>query len=319
MNTIPVVSVLMPAFNAGPFLMTAVESILNQTFNDFELIIIDDGSTDESFAALDAIPDERIRLVRNTENLGLIASRNMAVNLARAPLLACLDADDVAMPRRLETQVQAFRADPDLALLGSSAYLIDDHGHPFDVIDVPTTNEEIRRVILRGNKIIHSSVMMRSSVVKSLDGYSTEYSLAEDYALWVRIIASHKVMNLSDRLIQYRVHRGQLSQTKIERMRAMAARIQSEAWKALQDTGRSAGVLPPPSQTLWSALRGHVGSRGRECLHWARIYRRMGSWPDTFKFLASGLLSAPLCAALYSVVLPPKGLPRDGWEREPKT
>ena len=306
----PEVSVLMPSFNAGKFLKIAVESILNQTYGDFELIIIDDGSTDNSIDELLGIQDARIRLIRNRQNLGLIAARNMAVNLAQAPLLACLDADDVAMPKRLELQVEAFRTNPNLTLLGSAAYLIDSRGEVFDVIDVPTADSEIRREILRGNKIIHSSVMMRASVVKPLGGYPVEYSLAEDYALWVRIIPTHTVGNLQERLVQYRVHEGQVSQTKIEDMRQMTAKIQLHTWETLRSSGQSEGVSPPLVPTLLSKLRGDVGSFGRDCLYWARLYRRMGSWPNTLKFLTMGLLSAPLCSALYSVLLPPRLLAR---------
>lgn len=304
MNAQPAVSVLMPSFNAGAFLKIAVESILNQTFTDFELIIIDDGSTDDSFDPIRRIEDDRIKLVRNEHNMGLIATRNMAVSYARAPLLACLDADDLAMPSRLERQVETFRVTPGLAVLGSSAYLIDSKGREFDAIDVPTSSEEIRREILRGNKIIHSSVMMRTSVVKEFDGYPKEFSLAEDYALWVRIIESHKVMNLPERLIKYRVHKGQVSYEKLQTMWQMTTQIRTQAWVAFKKSGKSEGVFPPAIPTQWSRLRGDIGSLGRDCLYWARLYRRMGNWPDALKLIANGLVSAPFCIALYSVLLP---------------
>jgi len=312
----PSVSVLIPAFNAGKFLKIAVTSILKQTFVDFELIVIDDGSTDDSFDGLPDINDPRVRIVRNSSNLGIVASRNIAIKLARAPLIACLDADDVAMPRRLELQVEKFRLSPDLVLLGSAAVLIDAQGKPFDAVDVPTTDQEIRREILWGNKFVQSSVMMRKSVVTALGGYPEDAALAEDYALWLRIIASHAVGNLPERLVQYRVHKQQVSQTKMQQMRHMIIMLQFQAWTALQREGHAEGVLPPLTQTRWSKLRGGVGSYGRDCVYWARTYRRMGSWTDTIRFFAAGLVSAPLCTALYTTLLPPNLFTKWHWHRD---
>lgn len=315
----PSVSVLIPAFNAGKFLKIAVASILKQTFVDFELIVIDDGSTDGSFDELPDIEDARIRIVRNSCNLGIVASRNIAIRLARAPLIACLDADDVAMPRRLELQVEKFRLNPDLVLLGSAAVLIDEQGRPFDAVDVPTTDKEIRREILWGNKFVQSSAMMRTSVVTALGGYPEDAALAEDYALWLRIIPGHAVGNLSERLVQYRVHKQQVSQTKMQQMRDMTILLQSQSWTAFQREGRAEGVLPPLTHTRWSNLRGGVGSYGRDCVYWARIYRRMGSWTDAMRFFAAGLVSAPLCTALYTALLPPDIFTKWPWHCDPKT
>lgn len=306
----PTVSVLMPAFNAGRFLKIAVESILNQTFMNFELIIIDDGSTDDSFATLINIDDARIKIVHNQRNLGVIAARNMALDLAASPLLACLDADDVALPERLARQVAMFDSNPDLVLLGSTAQLINEQGNPFDVVDVPTRAAEIRRGILHGNLLVHSSVMMRASIVRSLGGYPTGLPLAEDYALWLRIIADHKVMNLAESLVQYRVHSGQMSQQKVSLMWRATRSIQKHCWLSLQCSGKSERVSPPVTLTFWSTITGGTGSLARDYLYWARLYRKMGNWTATLRMIASGLASAPLCAPLYATLLPPDLLRR---------
>lgn len=310
----PTVSVLMPAFNAGGFLKVAVQSILNQTFTNFELIIVDDGSTDDSFSTLLNIDDARIKIVHSQKNLGVIAARNMALDLATSPLLACLDADDVALPERLARQVAMFDSNQDLVLLGSNAQLIDEHGNPFDVVDVPTRAAEIRRGILHGNLLVHSSVMMRASIVRSLGGYPVNHSLAEDYALWLRIITDHKVMNLPERLVQYRVHSGQMSQRQVSLMWSATRTIQRQYWLSLLRAGKSEGVLQPFTQTFWSTITGGNGSLGRDCLYWARLYRKMGDWPAAFRMVASGLISAPFCIPLYAALLSPDLLLR--WRNE---
>lgn len=300
----PSVSVLMPAFNAGQYLKLAVESILNQTYADFELIIVDDGSTDNSFDALIGFNDSRIKIIRNKQNLGLIATRNIAVSNARGPLVACLDADDIALPTRLKKQVEAFDADRDLALLGCQAYLLDEQGRKFGVVDVPTSDEKIRRTIFRHNNMIHSGVMMRRGVLNAVGDYPRDFALAEDYALWLRLIINHKVMNLPERLVQYRVHKRQVSQTKIQMMRQAARSIQSQAWEEFVNSGKSDGVLPPLSPSLWDELRGGEGTMGQDYVFWGRLYRQMGCWHDALRIVARGLISAPLCLELYAVLLP---------------
>lgn len=301
---VPAVSVLMPSFNAGTFLRVAVESVLLQSFTDLELIIVDDGSTDDSFEALDGLNDGRIRVVRNKQNLGLVESRNIALAHAQAPLIACLDADDIALPTRLEKQVARFEADPNLALLGSQAYLVDAQGKPFGVVDVPSSSQEIRRTILRHNNIVQSSVMARRSVLNAVGGYPRDFSLAEDYALWLRVIMDYKVMNLAERLVCYRIHERQVSIQKLQKMVQTVRTIQSQAWLEFHMSGKIGGVLPPLVPDVWARLRGVEGSFAHECLFWARLYKQMGNWQGARGILATGLLSAPLCLDLYAAALP---------------
>lgn len=317
-NTSPRVTVLMPVFNAGAYLRASVESILGQTFTDFEFLIIDDGSVDGTALLLSTYQDSRLRIITNSKNLGLVHSLNLGISQTNGEYIARMDGDDIAMPRRLELQVEEFGRNPDLALLGSAADLIDEQGSSFDAIDLPTTNEEIRRNILWGNKFIHSSVMMRTSVVRALGGYREDAALAEDYALWLGFIAGRTVGNLPERLVQYRVHKQQLSQSNMRQMRHMALKLQSQAWTVLQRTDHAEGVLPPLILTRWSVLRGGIGSYGRDCLHWARIYRRMGNWTATLRFLVSGLVAAPLCTAFYSILLPQNLFTKRSWHRDPK-
>lgn len=312
----PLVTVVIPAFNPGNYLRLAVQSILCQTFKDFELIVIDDGSTDGSFEQLANERDFRLRLVHNERNLGLVKTRNLGIDLARAPLLAVLDSDDIAKPNRLQLQVERFISDPDLVLLGSCADVIDSTGQVCGSIDTREyLDADIRKSMLRVNWFIQSSVMFRTEVVRNLGGYPANIPIAEDYALWLKIIAAHKVGNLRERLVQYRVHGAQISQRKIRMVREMAHKIQQETWDELVVSGRSAGFDPPEVADVWSRLRAGPGTLGRDYLGWAERYRQMGDRKAAFVTALAGLKVSPLSWALVEVSLPYRARPSRLWEK----
>jgi hypothetical protein len=306
---VPAVTVLIPAYNAGSFLRSAVDSILSQTFDDFECLVIDDGSTDGAVDALRAISDRRLRIERNPRNLGLIATLNRGIELARAPLLARMDSDDLALPTRLEKQVAMFESKPDLALLGTCATMIDEHGNQFGVIDVAQTRQNILRKILRQNLFVHPSVMMRTNIVRALGGYPASAPQAEDYALWLRFALNHVVENLGERLIQYRVHSGQVSQRKIAEQRKTVQAVQRDFWGEYQEAGLVPNDTAPPVSSRWDELSGKPGTLGADYLHWARLYRKMGNRRAAIKTALSGLRSSPLSLALLEVCLPTRLCP----------
>ncbi len=192
----PAVTVLIPAYNAGHLLRESVDSILAQTFADFECLVIDDGSTDGAVDALKTIDDPRLRILRNAQNLGLIATLNLGLELARAPLLARMDADDVSLPTRLERQVAEFGARPGLALLGTWAELMGADGTTAGFMRTPSSQTEVVLAVLRDNAFIHPSVMARTAVLRQLGGFPPDAQYAEDYALWLRVVARHETANL---------------------------------------------------------------------------------------------------------------------------
>ena len=204
----PTVSVLMPVYNGARYLRASIESVLGQTFTDFEFLIVDDGSTDRTQDIIRGYEDPRIRLVNNDQNTGLAKSLNRGLRLARGGLIARHDADDVSMPFRLETQHRFLVAHPEIALLGAQASLIDQNGHTiFDHTSMPLDSLSIRWQLMFGNPILHPSVMFRRSVVlQDLGGYDEQYQLSEDYDLWSRLAQQYEVANLPDVLIAYRRH-----------------------------------------------------------------------------------------------------------------
>ena len=203
----PTVTVLMPVYNAAPYLGLAIESILRQTYVNFELLVIDDGSTDTSQEIILSYVDPRIRLLANGENQGLTRTLNIGLEAARAELIARQDADDISLPRRLEKQVAFMDAHPEVALLGSQALQIDHQGRYRGTIDHSIETAGLRWELLFDNAFVHSAVVYRRKVVwKELGGYSEAFPFVEDYELWSRVASSHPVANLPDRLVAYRVH-----------------------------------------------------------------------------------------------------------------
>lgn len=215
----PEITVFMTAFNASRHISEAINSILNQTFQDFELLVIDDGSIDETYNIAASFTDSRIRIIKNEQNKGLLFSRNIALKEARGKYLAILDSDDIAVTNRLDIQYKEFQNRPNLALLGTSALVINDSGNETDEkIDVKYGNEKIRTELFFGNTFVHSSIMMKLEVLRIVGGYQVH--LAEDYDLWIRIAMNHEVDNLNLPLVKYRKHDNNISKIQEEKLRA---------------------------------------------------------------------------------------------------
>jgi Glycosyl transferase family 2 len=195
----------MPVLNGGAFLRTAIDSILAQTAPDLELLIVDDGSTDDSAALAEGIRDSRIVVIRNERTRGLPAALNIGLRRASGEFVARLDQDDVARPDRIERQVAVLRRDARLALIGSQARLIDQTGAAVGSVQRCLDEVTVRWYCLFDNPFIHSSVMFRRrEVVDELGGYDESLHYAEDWDLWSRVMRRYAVRNLPDRLVDYR-------------------------------------------------------------------------------------------------------------------
>jgi len=207
----PRVSVVMPVRNGERFLREALDSTLGQTLAELELIVVDDGSTDATpeILAEAADSDPRVRVQRQQAG-GLTVAINAGCALARAALIARMDADDVMLPDRLERQVAYLEAHQDVALLGGGIVLVDEAGNEID-------REPGRRQLdfLVRNDLTHATVMMRADAFRSLGGYRLDQS--EDYDLWLRFDEQHGVAALTEHVIRYRLHPGQFSVTALER------------------------------------------------------------------------------------------------------
>ena len=207
----PLISVLMPAYNAEKYIGEAISSVLNQTFGDFELIVINDGSTDKTEEIILSFSDTRICYVKNEKNIGVIATRNKCVEMATGKYCALLDADDIALPIRFEKQLQFFKTYPDYALCGSWAYLIDTKGYKIGRIKFIDDYNLLQISFLFSCPIINPSVMVRTEILKKIK-YRQEILIAEDIDLFIRIINfGLKIANIPEYLIKYRWHDANIS------------------------------------------------------------------------------------------------------------
>lgn len=223
--SVPSISVAMSVYNNAPYLALAIESILAQSFGDFEFLIVNDGSKDESRAIIDgfAARDPRIRPIHQ-ENRGLVASLNRMLDEARAPLIARMDGDDISLPDRFEKQIAFLSDNPDHGVIGTWATCIDENGVPRgDCGEKPVTHEEMVASFESGPLLCHPSVIMRRDVVRAIGGYRAAYRHCEDYDLWLRLGSVTRLANLRERLILYRHSESQVSSRHVVEQQVNAA------------------------------------------------------------------------------------------------
>jgi len=222
----PQVTVLLPVRNGAAHLGAAVASILAQTLEEFELLVVDDGSSDATEAILTRVRDPRLRLLRQPP-LGLVPALNRGLQAARGALVARMDADDVAHPKRLARQVEAFAGRPELALVGTGWRVLTARGAPRVVLP-PASDADIRTGMASANVLAHPTVMYRRTAVLGVGGYRPAFLLAEDYDLWLRLLGRHAAACVPEVLLDYREHAGQsawrdLEQRILSEMGAQAA------------------------------------------------------------------------------------------------
>lgn len=225
----PLVSVVMAVRDGEHFLDQTIESVRTQTLEDFEFIIVNDGSTDTTPEILAAYArrDPRV-VVLHVKREGLIAALRRGIDAVRAPFLARIDADDIATPERLFRQVERMEHEPELGLLGGQAYIIDEQGRPLGLRTPPTDHETLIVLLARINPFIQSTVMLRTELVRAIGGYRPAFELAEDYDLWLRLSEHSRIANLAEPLVHYRVHNRSETSSKTLRL-AFLARLARRA------------------------------------------------------------------------------------------
>ena len=232
LNATPKVSVMMPVYNSAPYLARTLESILTQTFADFELVIIDDGSSDDSVRVLNehAAGDPRIRLTCR-KNRGAVTTRNEILAQCRGEYLAVNDADDISLRDRLRQQVAFLDANPQVVCAGGEFDIIHAAGRRLTTLHPPPDDAEIQRLSLRGHcAICHSAGMMRTAAVRRAGGYDSDFRFAHDLELWLRLGEIGQLANLPQTVIQFRLHDKSISETKREEQREFCRRACEGAW-----------------------------------------------------------------------------------------
>lgn len=220
-SKVPKVSVIMAVYNGARYLREAVESILNQTFTDFEFIIVDDGSTDETQTILNSYHDPRIVRLRNVIRCGASSARNRALTMVRGIYVAVQDADDVSYSIRLEREVNFLDRHPEIGLLGSAYDMVDKEGKVVGRISPPTDNTTLQRTLVRHNCFGHGSIMVRCGLIKQIGGYWEELPVVHDYELYLRASEQTSLANLIEPLYAWRLHESSLTHSFVGKQREL--------------------------------------------------------------------------------------------------
>lgn len=289
----------MPVYNAERYVREAVESILNQTFRDFEFVIIDDGSTDRSRQILQdyAARDPRVRLT-SRPNTGYLRALNEGLGDCQGEYVARMDADDVSLPERLERQIAFLDAHPERLMVGSALVRIDDDGDVLCEEHLPETHEEIEARLLKPlGAIGHPAAMIRRQSLVDVGGYRQAYYGAEDHDLWLRLAERGKLANLREALLKCRVHVGNFTFVN-EELGRRAARA------ALEDACRRRGrplapelsePLPPPQSPIdrmraWTRSALYSGNYATARKHAVALWRQRPWQFDSWLLLLHALL-----------------------------
>lgn len=227
----PKISVVMSVYNGMPYLKEALESILTQTYKNFELIIVDDASTDHSWDYLRSIKDKRIKLIQNKKNLCLAASLNIALTKATGDYIARMDADDISLPKRFEEQIKFLTHNPSIDLCGTWVDLINERGKIIGEQKYPTSPDNIRNAITWYTAVIHPTYMAKANFFKRLNGYRIEFDLAEDYDLLSRAKNKFKIANIPKKLLLWRLQGRRRSRKAMSKMDHIELKIKIESLK----------------------------------------------------------------------------------------
>jgi glycosyltransferase involved in cell wall biosynthesis len=210
----PKISVIMSVCNGEEYLREAIESILNQSFNDFEFIIVNDGSNDNTLDIIKSYDDKRIRIINNAQNIGLTKSLNKALKVAKSQYIARQDADDISLSNRFEQQVRYLDTHPEVMLLGTNVFLIDELGKIKEK-RIILTKPNLKN-LSQLNHFNHGTTMFRKKVINSLGVYNELFKYCQDYELWIRITKKYEVSNLQNALYMLRHHNKSIGYKHIE-------------------------------------------------------------------------------------------------------
>ncbi|MES0871035.1 glycosyltransferase [Pseudovibrio sp. SCP19] len=261
----PLVSVLIPARDAAETLGETLSSLLAQSFTDFAVVLVDDGSTDETreiakhFAG--HFPKGQFQIVEGPAK-GISSALNAGLTVIKSPLVARLDADDLSEPRRLERQVRIMERNPDWLLCGTEVSVIDESGQIIDQMECPRTTVEIRKRLYEKCCLYHPTIMFHRDAVVEVGGYRSQYDGAEDYDLYLRLLECGKIGALNERLVRYRIHPGQVTAQRGRPYRMMADMVLLAAIARLHEEEEPEFTKDTLAADLSSALRAELRERG---------------------------------------------------------
>lgn len=213
MNTNPLISIIIPTYNKSQYLKEAIESVLNQTYKEIEVIVVDDGSTDNTGEVVKSFDDPRV-IYFFQKNKGPAAARNSGLRRAKGKYIAFLDSDDLWLKEKLKKQIDFMEKNSEIGLLGTGCYEITDKGKIIGKKIFPIKNEILQKDLIKYNPFIQSSVMVKREVFDKVGLYDENFRESEDYELWLRIAENYKIRNLAEPLVMKRYYREGLSPAK---------------------------------------------------------------------------------------------------------
>lgn len=228
----PQTTVLIPAYNCGKFISDAINSVLKQSYSDYEILVIDDGSTDNTENVIKSIASDKIIYLKNDENSGIVKTLNKGIELARGKYIARMDADDIMLGNRLQLQIDFLEQNPDYGMVGGWYQIMDENGKFKKAINLPTDYELLKIGLFFFNQFAHPTVTMRSSLLKKLK-YKQEFIYCEDFDLWTRFSKITKTANLPYYFLSYRWYDSNSCHTKQKELRTSVAELFSREFDEL--------------------------------------------------------------------------------------
>lgn len=227
----PKVTVLMPVYNSENYLKESIEGVLNQTFKDFEFLIINDGSTDRSVEIIQSYDDDRIRFINNQDNKFYMKRLNEGIEIAQGKYIARMDSDDICLPERLQKQVEVLDKNPDVGIVGTFWQMF---GSRDNLVEVPQNHDDIKVFSIFHSPFGHPTVMFRKSMFNEFSlRYSEDFPFAEDYELWTRALKYFKGANINEVLLNYRVHCMGVTSSRSEVQHDTARRVRKRILEKL--------------------------------------------------------------------------------------
>lgn len=227
----PLISVIMPAYNAQKYISSAIKSILNQTFKKFELIIINDFSTDKTLDIIESFSkkDSRVKLVNNDRKLDIARTLNKGISMAKSNIIARMDADDIAFPNRLELQYKLISSSKNIAVVGANIVIMDAAGNETAIRTYPNSSRKLKDCLFKYSPFAHPVVMFRKNVFEEVGQYNPKYSPTEDLDLWFRLGSKYKFESIPEPLLKYRLYEMSSSHGDLKDLEILVFKIRFDA------------------------------------------------------------------------------------------
>lgn len=296
----PKISVIMPAYNAEKYIAEAIDSILGQTYGDFEFIILNDCSKDRTEEIILPYTDPRIVYLKNEKNMGVAATLNRGLSAAKGEYIARMDADDISLPERFAKQVAYLDSNPAVAVLGANVESFNEKG-TISTGWSATDPEQMKTDLFFACGLAHPGVMTRRAVIGELGGYDPEFEGLEDYELWCRVQENWQVVSLPEVLLRYRIHGGQVTKNPSDRY---LSRLRLLKARQLQQLGL--GPACPEAEAYYALCAGNMPTTAKTLAQLSKFCDLATAANEKRRIYNQGMLGASFRAVLLriAVVLP---------------